>query len=213
MRITLQVFTALLLSLWVMVPAQARKAVVPTQPGNYEDWNEDIAKVEIKQTFKLTDFSEVLVTVDTSTTPLPEKDDNTFEPVTLVLKTAQQTFIDGMRDQLSAPAIKAATADASPTETTNAMPPPVLQLRVRLLRVNPGSRAARYFGSFGAGKSSVEIEGEILDGTSNTVLLSFATQRSSGGIMKFAGGSYEKLLNGDIKDLGSDIGAVLTVFK
>jgi hypothetical protein len=28
-----------------------------------------------------------------------------------------------------------------------------------------------------------------------------------------AGGSYEKLLNGDIKDLGSDIGAMLAVFK
>jgi Domain of unknown function (DUF4410) len=88
-----------------------------------------------------------------------------------------------------------------------------LQVRVRIVRMNPGSRSARFFGGFGAGKSSVEIEGNIVDGSSNTVLLSFTTQRSSGGMTKFGGGSYEKLLSGDLSDLGSDIGAMLAVFK
>jgi len=218
MRIPSQILTAVLLGLLISVPAHAKTPVSLTQPGTYQDWNEDIAKVEIKQTFKLGDFSEVLVSVDTSATPLPDKEDNAYEPVTLVLKDATQTFITGMREELSTPAIKADTAAAAASNTAPTTPaagtaPPVLQVRIRVLNVNPGSRAARFFGGFGAGKSSIEIDGEIIDGTSNTVLLSFVTQRSSSGMMKVGGGSYEKLLNGDLNDLGTDIGAMLGVFK
>jgi hypothetical protein len=200
---------AMLFGMLLVAPAHGKKA--DTNPGTYEDWNEDIARVEIKQTFKLADFSEVRVALDTSATPLPDKDDNAHEPVVKVLKDATSTLVTGMQEELESPAIKVETAPTSEAPLSAASP--VLQVRVRIVRMNPGSRSARFFGSFGAGKSSVEIEGEIVDGTSNTVLLSFATQRSSGGMTKFGGGSYEKLLTGDLSDLGTDIGAMLTLFK
>jgi hypothetical protein len=213
-----QVITVLLFGLFcglqTVSSAQAKQSAVPTQPGVYQDWNDDVARVEIKQTFKLADFNEVRVVVDSSATPLPDKDDNAHEPVLTVLKDATATFVAGIREELKSPSIQADAAGNAPTEATNAgagttaTTPGALQVRVRIVRMNPGSGAARFFAGFGAGKTSVEVEGDIIDGTSNTVLLSFATQRSSG-----RGGSYEKLLRGDVSDLGSDIGALLAVFK
>jgi hypothetical protein len=208
---------AALLGLLAALPAPAKDADSDalTRPGRYEDWNDNISSVEIKQTFRVADYAEVRVVLDTAATPLPDKDDNAYEPVKAVLERATETFVTGMKDELPAPPIttEPLRGSAAVPEAGGATVSRALAVRVRIVRLNPGSRSARFFGGFGAGKSSVEIEGEILDGTSNTVLLSFATQRSSGGMTKAFGGNYEKLMSGDVKDVGSDIGAMLALFK
>jgi hypothetical protein len=57
---------------------------------------------------------------------------------------------------------------------------------------------------FGAGKTIVGIEGEIVDPTSNSSLMKFKHARASG--MGFFGGDYGKFFNDDVKWVGEDVG-------
>jgi hypothetical protein len=74
-------------------------------------------------------------------------------------------------------------------------------------RLDPGSRAKRYFAGFGAGKSSVEVEGSIKDANGRT-LATFAQRRI--GAMGVGGGDSLGKLMSDSKDIGEDIGKFLT---
>ena len=218
------------LGLLAGLPLQAKKDKGPeklTQPGKYEDWNDIINQLEIKESFKITDFAEVrLLPVDTSKTALPDKEDNTYDPTVSVLKHATGSIIEGMKGELKAPPINtgdmpapapaappAAVADSAAAPAAPAAAPRILVIRVRIVELNPGSRAARYWGGFGAGKSSVEFEGDAIDGASGKVLLHFSITRSSSGAWKVAGGDYERMMTGDVQDAGSDIGTMLAFFK
>jgi hypothetical protein len=163
--------------------------------------------------------------VDTAATPLPDKDDNTYEPAVNVLKQATTYLVEGMKEELKAPPV---TTGEAPTAAAPSKPvapegsaaapvpapkPRVLLLRVRVVKLEPGSRAARVWVGFGAGKSNVELSGDLLDGESGRVLLSFSLTRASSGGGKIAGGKYEKMMGGDIWDAGTDLGQMLALFK
>ena len=207
------------------LPLSAKNDEAPTRPGSYEDWNDGmINKLVIKESFKTSDFAEVRVApVETATTPLPDKDDNTYEPAVNVLKQARSYLMEGMKEELKSPPVTegdmpppappAASAPASGASATAPARPRVLVLRVRVIKLDPGSRAARFWVGFGSGKSNVELAGELLDGDSGKVLLTFNLTRASSGGGKVAGGKYEKMMGGDIWDAGSDIGQMLALFK
>jgi uncharacterized protein DUF4410 len=68
--------------------------------------------------------------------------------------------------------------------------------------INPGSRAKRYFGGFGAGKSSMAVEGTITDGTGK-LLARFKQRRiATMGVM---GGDSLGKMKADSENLGEDL--------
>lgn len=68
--------------------------------------------------------------------------------------------------------------------------------------IDPGSRAKRYFGGFGAGKSSVKVVGTVKDATGRT-LATFEQRRI--GTMGIGGGDSLGKLMSDSRSIGEDI--------
>jgi hypothetical protein len=89
----------------------------------------------------------------------------------------------------------------SPTVPENA-----LIIEGRFLKIDPGSRAKRYWGGFGAGKSGVQVAGTVKD-ASGKVLAEFTHMKHSG--IGLVGGDYVKFLSDDTKDVGLDIAQFL----
>jgi hypothetical protein len=185
------------------LPAAAQKRGVPTSPGTYSDWNDDIDQVEIVESFAAADYRRlVVVGFDTAATPLPEPDDNTYEPVKQVLADVATPLAQGLRE--AAEGLTVETSDEPPSEAG------VLILRGRVLEMDPGSRAARYWGGFGAGAARTKIEGELVDAASGRVLLRFTQERRSG--FGVGGGNYVNLMQRNLVAIGEDVGNGLRRF-
>ena len=68
--------------------------------------------------------------------------------------------------------------------------------------INPGSRTKRYFGGFGAGKSSIAVEGTITDGAGK-LLARFKQRRiATMGVM---GGDSLAKMRADSENIGEDL--------
>src|SRR5690348_7646524 len=66
--------------------AKDKKPPAPTAPGKYTEWGGEIDEMEIVEPFRLADYSHVAVEpFDTSGTPLPEANDNSYAPAKRVL--------------------------------------------------------------------------------------------------------------------------------
>ena len=173
-------------------------------PGKYSNWNRFIDELEIVNPFNINNYSKVLILpIDSSTVPLPDKSDNTYEPLTKMIGHVDQTFREGLTEGLKGSNIIALESSASPTSKTG-----VLIIQAKVFEMNPGSRALRYFIGFGAGKTVVGIQGEVIDALSGQVQLKFKHARASS--MGGFGGDYEKFLSDDTRDVGEDIGKMLT---
>lgn len=184
------------------------KGKAPTEKGTYKEWNDDlIDRLEVVQNFSLASYSRlVLLPLDTVATPLPEKEDNTYAPTTQVLGKIGDIVLEGMRKGLSGK-LEASAAPSPPEgEATRG----TLVLRGKVREMNPGSRAARYWVGFGAGKSRVELECEVVDAATGEVLLRLTHARASG--IGAAGGDYAKFLTDDAREAGEDIGKMLLAF-
>src|SRR5512140_945543 len=97
------------------IPAQARgrKSAAPKTPGSYKEWGPDIDKIDIVQTFNLSDYDKIVVLpFDSSRTELPERDDNTYEPVRQMLGEVSDDVAEAMRRELSGPTVE--TAERAP---------------------------------------------------------------------------------------------------
>jgi hypothetical protein len=193
---------AVLLLLVVVLPMYAaKKKAAPTEPGKYKEWGDDIDQIEIVKGFKFADYSKIVVEpLDTASTPLPEKDDNTYGPVTAILPVATEKLIEGLREH-----VKVSVAGGEGAKDAG-----TLILRGKVTLMDPGSRAARYWASFGAGAARTEIECQIVDAASGDVLVRFKQERRSG--FGVGGGSYESVLTRNLKQLGEDVASILGVF-
>ncbi|MBA8886537.1 hypothetical protein FHW12_000728 [Dokdonella fugitiva] len=186
----------------VIAPAQAKHPPAPTAPGSYEDWGPDIDAVEISRTFRLADYERVVLEpLATGAVALPPADENTYEPVKAVLGRFSAVFADGLRTALAKPVD---VAEAAPADAH------VLRLRGEVLLLDPGSRAKRYWGGFGAGAVRVEVRCELVDAASGEVLLAFTQQRRSG--FGGFGGDYEELMTRTIRQIGGDATNLLKQF-
>lgn len=184
--------------------AFARKHPAPTAPGKYTDWDGEMDELEVVSTFRLADYQSIVVeTFDTSSTPLPEKNDNTYGPVQYALAHASLPFKDGLASQIQ----RLPVASGEPGKTAEAGE---LRVRGKVTEMDPGSQAARYWAGFGAGAARTEITGEVVDGTTGKVLLRFKQQRRSG--VGGLGGSYGDLLDRNLITIGEDLGNVLRHF-
>lgn len=190
------------IGLLVALPAGGQRGGVPTAPGVYEDWNEDLDRVEIVETFAKADYSRLVVEAfDTAETPLPERDDNTYEPVQEVLADVAGPLVEGLVE--AEPGLAVEKGEASGEAG-------VLVLRGRVVEMDPGSRAARYWAGFGAGAARTKLEGELVDAASGRVLLRFTQERRSG--VGVGGGNYVNLLQRNLRAIGEDLGNGLRRF-
>jgi len=195
-------------------PAVARsRHPAPTTPGTYTDWNGEIDQVEIMSAWKLGDYRRVSVaTFDTSGVPLPEPGDNTYEPVKVMLAGATAPFVAGLAQGLRkgidvGGAGPAGASDAGPASQDG---PKTLLIRARVLTMDPGSRAARYWGGFGAGAARAKVSGELVDADSGAVLVRFTQERRSG--FGIGGGGYVELMSRNLRTIGKDVAAFLNAF-
>jgi len=198
-----RVFASLLLILAVAAPAAARgKKSASTEPGSYKEWGPNIDEIEIVRKFRTADYKNIVVQpFNTDGVKMPDKKDNTYEPVTKVLASSTESFVEGLKGgveqkvSVSEKAMKAADT---------------LIIRGKILTLDPGSKAARYWGGFGAGAATTKIEGEIVDAKTSQVLAKFTQERRSGvGMM---GGDYQKLMERNLKAIGEDAANILKAF-
>ena len=174
-----------------------------TAPGTYEQWGPDIDKLEIVRSFKLSDYSAIVVeTPDASSTPAPADKDLT-EKVTKVLSDAREPLVEGLQKKLKTPAV----VDAEPADKTG-----VLIVRTKITLMDPGSRSKRMFVGYGAGAARTAVSGEIVDAATGAVLVRFEQERRS-GIERFGrGSSYEEIMKRNLVAIGQDAGNLLREF-
>jgi len=187
---------------------------VSTAPGKYKEWK-DLDEIEIVRTFKLADFTGIIVEpIDTSTTPLPAADDNSYEPAKKALAQFTSVFVDGLKERVVKDKkaigrdLQVTTGNASPAKSPDGKR--WIAVRGKVENFDPGSRAARYFGGFGAGAAIVKVSGELTDTEGGDVMLRFTQERRS-GVGAF-GGSYDKLLQRSGKAIGEDVGSIFREF-
>ncbi|GAC1396697.1 MAG: hypothetical protein NVSMB68_13340 [Thermoanaerobaculia bacterium] len=201
---------SLLLGLCVllsMAPLYARGSKpAPTAPGHYKEWGQDIDDIEVVKGFRMSDYDRVVVLpFETSATPMPDKDDKSYDTIKSVLASYRFTLVEAMRPELKS---KAAVeqADKAPKSAKT------LVIRGKVEALSPGSRAKRYVGGFGAGAAGTKLSGEIADAKSGAVLIRFTQERRSGGTFKFAGGKDMDVMRDSIHAEGKDIAHILVSF-
>lgn len=202
-HVSRRVFISLLLVVTMAVPMFARgKKAASKEPGTYKEWGPDIDELEIVKKFHTADYKNIVVEpLATADVKMPEKTDNAYKPVQDVLASATETLVSGLRKETDR---NVSIAEKAPTTADT------LIIRGKIVEINPGSRAARYFAGFGAGAAGAKVQGEIVDAKTNQVLARFTQERRSG--TGAAGGGYEDLLNRDLKTIGGDVGRMLKEF-
>lgn len=180
-------------------PAVAKKKGASTAPGKYEDWQDEIDVLEIVQTFQRSAYAKIVVSgLDTSKTPLPDADDNTYEPVKEVLADPVSSFVEGL-SKGSGMRVEKGKGGAGALVVSGVVE-----------EMDPGSRSARYWGGFGAGAARTVLRLEVKDGASGKTLLKIHQERRSG--VGVGGGSYVNLLNRNLRKIGDDVALVLQAF-
>jgi hypothetical protein len=184
--------------------ARGKKAA-STEPGTYKEWGPDIDEIRIFKSFKIKDYDRVVVLpFDTSATPLPDKDDNSYAAAKTVLAGYSDTLAEALRPELKAPA-KVETADKAPKTSRT------LIIRGKVDEMNPGSRAARMFAGYGAGAAGSKVTAEIVDAKTGEVLVKFTQEHRSGGSFR-SRNSYEGVMRDSIHATGQDIAHILDAF-
>ena len=79
-----------------------------------------------------------------------------------------------------------------------------------MTKLDPGSRAARYWAGFGAGAVKIAMTGEIIDGASKKTLVRFKQERRSA--MGVFGGGYDELFTRTARQIGEDIAGLVNAF-
>lgn len=199
----LLLLTVLSLALALFLPNESyARGRASTAPGRYKDWNGEIDELTILQTFSLAKYKRIAVaSFGRKGVEMPDKEDNTYAPVTRVLGSSAASFTEGLRVKIGRQVA---------VEQSGKGGPGTLIIRANVTVMNPGSQAARYFGGFGAGGAATGLSGELVDGGTKKVLVRFTQERRS-GVGAFGGG-YEDLLRRNLRQIGGDIGEVLKAF-
>ena len=201
MKKTLFVLFAAVMLIAGVAEARGKKPVVA--PGTYKEWGDDIDEIEIVKTFHMPDYDAVaVVPFDTSATKAPEM----TEEVKTVLAGYSETLTEALRDELKAKAKVEHVQSAPKTART-------LIVRGTVDEIEPGSRAKRYIGGFGAGSAANKVHGEIVDAKTGEVLARFTQARRSGGSFKFAGGNDVAVMRDSVHAVGKDIAHILDAFE
>ena len=176
-------------------PAARAQKGGAVKPGKYTDFH-DIDEVTIVQPFQARNYNRIVVQrLNASNAPLPKRDDNSYADVKAALANSTVPFMQGMREK------------AGMQVQAGAGGPGAIVVRARITKSDPGSQAARYWASFGAGAAKVGISGEIVDGGTGKVLARFTQERRSG--VGLFGGGYRELLDRSLKQIGGDVAGLI----
>lgn len=172
----------------------------PNQPGTYQDWDGTLDQVTIVRSFKSASYGRIVVPVlETKAVQLPSAKDNTFKAVKEVLGHSTEKFSEGIKRDLRDKQKLVRIGEPQGADE--------LIIRGRVLTMDPGSQAARYWAGFSAGAARVMISGEIIDGRTKTVLVRFKQERRSGaGLL---GGGYHAVLDRSLREIGEDVASLL----
>lgn len=192
----------------LIVPAlYARgKKAAPTAPGTYKEWGQDIDEITINQTFKIADYDKIVVEpIDTSNTPLPDKKEKWYGTMKSALAASTEWFMEAFPKELKAKAdVEESSSPGRKSKT--------LIIKSTIDSMDPGSRAGRYFGGFGAGSASSKVSADIIDAKSGKVLAHVTQARRSAGSWKGAGGSDLEVMRDSIHAIAQDMAHVLDAF-
>lgn len=190
-------------------PARAQAPAAALAPGRYKDWHGNVDELEVLQPFRAADYRRVVVLpIDGTGVKLPA--DETAGPTKAALAGATGPFVQGMQKRLSKDA-RIQVEQGSGSGGAAASGAGTVLIRARLTKLNPGSRAARYWGGFGAGAAEAAVTGEALDGRTGRPLFRFVQQRRSGtGVL---GGDYLELMNRSLNEIGGDVASVLAAAR
>ena len=192
----------------LIVPAlYARgKKPAPTAPGTYKEWGQDIDQITINQTFKIADYDKIVVEpIDTSSTPLPDKNEKWYGTMKSALAASTEWFMEAFPTELKAKAEVEESSKAPKRAKT-------LIVRAAIDSMDPGSRAGRYFGGFGAGSASAKLSADFIDARSGKVLAHVTQARRSAGTWKGGGGSDLDVMRDSIHAIAQDMAHVLDAF-
>jgi len=197
-----------ILVLLVAVPglyARGKKAA-PTDPGTYKEWGPDIDQIEIVKTFKISDYDRIVVhPFDTSKAPLPDQKEKWYGTLKTALAGYTESFMEAFPKELKAKAdVEQSTATPKVAKT--------LIIRGVVDSLDPGSRAGRYFGGFGAGSASTKLSVDIVDAKSGKVLVKVTQARRSAGTWKGGGGNDLEVMRDSIHATAKDIAHMLDAF-
>lgn len=205
MKARLLVLCSLVLLIVPAMYARGKKAA-PLEPGVYKEWGQDIDKIEILQTFKIADYDRIIVEpFDTSKTPLPDQKEKWYGTMKSALASYNVWFMEAFPKELKGKATVEEAAKAPKKSGT-------LIIRGSVDQMDPGSRAGRYFGGFGAGSASSTLTAEIVDAKSGKVLARVTQTRRSAGTWKGAGGSDLDVMRDSVHATAQDIAHVLDAF-
>lgn len=196
-------------------PASARKAMPKPFPSHVERWHGGrLTEVEFVTDFRLPPGGRVQIAgFDTALTPLPPTDDNTREPAEKAKGQFSETVAEGIRKTTKTyvPVDTVASGSSSFSSAPyGAAKADTLIVRGRVLQLDPGSRAARYWVGFGVGASRVAIEGELVDAKTSRTVARFRHSHGTGGGM--FGGDYDQILRSDALTIGQDLGVLLLAY-
>ena len=200
-------FLGVILALSIVVPAvYARTKPAPTAPGTYKNWGQDIDQIEIVKTFKIADYDKVVVQpFDTTKAPMPDQKEKWYGTMKSALASYTDWFTDALRKELKAKA----TVDQSSATPRDSK---TLIIRGTVDDMDPGSRAGRYFGGFGAGAASTKASFDIVDAKSGKVLAHVTQSRRSAGTFKGGGGKDLDVMRDSVRATAQDAAHVLDAF-
>lgn len=199
-KLTYPLHIFFLAALILIAPPNAIANQKPTV-GTFEDWD-DLDKVDIKQLFNLDDYATVTVEpFDAKDVELPKQDDNTFKPVVEARDAFNERLFTSIKEELE---------DKPVNNQLNKELGKVLLVRGKLLIMNPGVKSLRMFVGVGAGHGAVQIQCELVDQETNTILATLTQKRLSGG--GWLGGSYDGMLEDLTQELGEDIASLIEHF-
>ena len=191
---------------FVAPPSQARDKAAPTAPGKYKEWGPDIDEIEIAKTFRIAGYDHIVVEpFDTSKVPLPDQKAKWYGTMKMTLAGYTQAFTEALQKELKAKAAVEQAGQAPKSAKT-------LVVRGTVLDLDPGTRAGRYFGGFGAGAASTKVTVEIVDAATGEVLARVTQARRSAGTFKAVGGSDLEVMRDAIHATGKDVAHVLDAF-
>jgi hypothetical protein len=196
-----------ILALSIVVPAvYGRTKPAPTAPGTYKDWGQDIDQIEIIKTFKMADYDKIVVEpFDTSKAPLPDQKEKWYGTLKTALAGYTGYFMESFPQELKAKADVQQSSSAPKSAKT-------LIIRGEVETLDPGSRAGRYFGGFGAGSASTKVAIDIIDAKSGKVLAHVNQARRSGGTFKAGGGNDLDVMRDAVHAVAKDIAHALDAF-
>ena len=188
-----------------VVEARGKKSA-STQPGKYKEWGPDIDEIEIMKSFKTADYDHIVIQkFDTSRVPMPSEKEKWYGTLKMALASYTDAFTEAFKKELKARAdVRESESGSSASKT--------LLIRGKVFELDPGSRAGRYFGGFGAGSAATKVEVEIVDAKSRQVLAHITQSRRSGGTWKAAGGSDLEVMRDCVHATAKDVAHAVDAF-